>query len=55
MSPSTIVTPAKPEAIPVANGLIVEPSTPIPAPRRMRAAAVSRSYPAATMTVMISA
>ena len=30
--PSLIETPAKPEAMPVANGLTVEPSTPIPAP-----------------------
>ena len=32
--PSSIETPANPEAIPVANGLIVEPSTPMPQPSR---------------------
>ena len=42
-SPVLIDVPAKPDAIPVANGLIVEPSTPIPAPRRIIAAPVSAS------------
>ncbi len=32
MMPSSIEVPAKPEAMPVANGLIVEPRTPIPQP-----------------------
>ena len=34
MMPSLMRTPAKPEAIPVANGLIVEPIMPIPQPSR---------------------
>ena len=41
--PSLIETPAIPDAIPVANGLTVDPSTPIPQPRRMTAAPVSAS------------
>ncbi len=53
--PSSIDTPAKPEAMPVANGLIVEPRTPMPQPSRSIDAATSESYPAAIMTVMISA
>ena len=41
--PSLIGTPAIPDAIPVANGLTVEPSTPIPQPSRTTAAPVSAS------------
>jgi hypothetical protein len=41
--PSLIETPANPDAIPVANGLIVDPSVPIPQPRRTTAAPVSAS------------
>ena len=44
--------PANPDAMPVANGLIVEPSVPIPQPSRTTAAPVSASYPAAIMTAM---
>ena len=51
--PSAIETPAKPEAMPVANGLIVEPSTPMPAPSRSTEAPTRASYPAAIITVMI--
>ena len=36
-------TPAKPEAMPVANGLIVEPRVPIPQPSRTTAAPVRAS------------
>ncbi len=36
-------TPANPDAIPVANGLTVEPMTPIPQPSRISAAPVSES------------
>ena len=50
--PSLIGMPAMPEAIPVANGLIVEPSVPIPHPSRTTAAPVSESYPAAIRTVI---
>ena len=32
--PWSMLVPAKPDAMPVAKGLIVEPSTPIPQPRR---------------------
>ena len=32
--PSSIDTPAKPDAMPVANGLIVEPRTPMPQPEQ---------------------
>ncbi len=39
ISPSLMVVPAKPEAIPVAKGLTVEPRQPIPAPSRIRAPA----------------
>ena len=41
--PSSIDTPAKPEAMPVANGLIVEPRTPIPQPSNRIDAATSES------------
>ncbi len=41
--PSLIETPAIPDAIPVANGLTVDPSTPIPQPSRTTAAPVSAS------------
>ena len=41
--PSLIGMPAMPEAIPVAKGLIVEPSVPIPQPSRTTAAPVSAS------------
>ena len=41
--PSLIGMPAIPEAIPVAKGLIVEPSVPIPQPSRTTAAPVSAS------------
>ena len=51
--PSAIETPAKPEAMPVANGLTVEPSTPMPAPSRSTEAPTRASYPAAIITVMI--
>ena len=43
ISPSLIDVPAKPDAIPVANGLIVEPSTPIPQPRSRIEAPTSAS------------
>ena len=36
-------TPAKPDAIPVANGLMVEPNVPMPQPRSTTAAPVSAS------------
>ena len=52
--PSLSDTPANSEAIPVANGLTVEPSTPIPAPNRITSAPVSASYPAAISTVITS-
>ena len=45
--PSPIVIPAASEATPVENGLTVEAITPLPAPRKMIAAAVMRSYPRA--------
>ena len=51
--PSLIETSAKPEAMPVANGLTVEPSTPMPAPSMITAAPVRASYPAAIITVTI--
>ena len=51
-SPSLIEMPAKPEAMPVANGLMVEPRVPIPQPSRRIAAPVRASYPAAIMTAM---
>ena len=35
--------PAKPEAMPVANGLIVEPRVPMPQPNRTTAAPVRAS------------
>ena len=38
---------ANPEAMPVANGLTVDPSTPAPAPSIMTDTAVTASYPAA--------
>ena len=41
--PSSIETPAKPEAMPVANGLMVEPRTPMPQPSRRTDAATSAS------------
>ena len=41
--PSLIGIPANPDAIPVANGLIVEPSVPIPHPSRTIAAPVRAS------------
>ena len=41
--PSLIGMPAIPEAIPVANGLIVDPSVPMPQPSRTTAAPVSAS------------
>ena len=52
--PSLIDTPANPDAIPVANGLIVEPKVPIPQPSRTTAAPVMASYPAAIITAMTS-
>ena len=52
--PSLIGTSAKPEAMPVANGLTVEPSTPIPQPSRITRAPTRASYPAAIITVMMS-
>ena len=52
--PSLIETPAKPEAMPVANGLIVEPKVPMPQPSRTMAAPVRASYPAAIITAMTS-
>ena len=55
MMPSLIEMPAIPEAIPVANGLTVEPSTPMPQPSSTIAAPVSASYPAAIITVITSA
>ena len=55
ISPSLIVVSAKPEAMPVANGLTVEPITPMPAPNRIKAAPESPSYPAAIITVIIKA
>ena len=47
--------PAKPDAMPVANGLTVEASTPTPEPSRMIPAATMRSKPAAIITGTISA
>ena len=41
--PSLMDTPANPDAMPVANGLIVEPKVPIPQPSRTTAAPVSAS------------
>ena len=41
--PSLMVTPANPDAIPVANGLMVEPSTPMPQPRSRMDAPSSES------------
>jgi hypothetical protein len=41
--PSPIEMSAAPEATPVANGLIVEPIVPTPAPSRMTLAATIRS------------
>ena len=52
--PSLIETSGEPDAMPVANGLTVEPSTPIPAPSMITAAPVSESYPAAIITGTIS-
>ena len=52
--PSLIETPANPEAMPVANGLIVEPKVPMPQPSRTTAAPVRASYPAAIITAMTS-
>ena len=43
MMPSLIGMPAIPDAIPVAKGLTVEPSTPIPQPRRTIDAPTSAS------------
>ena len=43
INPSLMVVPAKPEAMPVAKGLMVEPIAPIPAPSRISAAALSPS------------
>jgi hypothetical protein len=43
MRPSLIDTSANPEAIPVAKGLTVEPTTPIPQPSNTTAAPVSAS------------
>ena len=42
-SPSLMEMPAKPDAMPVANGLIVEPRVPMPQPIRTIAAPVSES------------
>ena len=52
--PSLIDTSANPDAMPVANGFTVDPSTPMPAPSRITSAPTMASYPAAIMTVMIS-
>ena len=52
--PSLNDTSAKPDAMPVANGLTVEPKTPMPHPSRITSAPTSASYPAAIITVMIS-
>ena len=41
--PSPRLMPAASEATPVANGLTVEHSTPVPAPRKMIEAATIRS------------
>ena len=41
--PSPTSMPAASEATPVANGLTVEASTPVPAPRKMIDAATMRS------------
>ena len=54
-NPSLIETPANPDAMPVANGLIVEPKVPMPQPSRTTAAPTSASYPAAIITVITSA
>ena len=48
--PSPRVTPAKPEAMPVAKGFTVELMTPAPAPRRMTEMPTTASYPAARNT-----
>ena len=53
-NPSLIGISAKPEAMPVAKGLIVEPRVPMPQPRRRIAAPVMASYPAAIMTATTS-
>ena len=41
--PSSMDTPAKPEAMPVANGLMVEPRTPMPQPSSRMDAPTSAS------------
>src|SRR5205809_948131 len=41
MRPSAIEVPAKPEAMPVANGLVVDASVPIPAPSRITATRIN--------------
>ena len=46
--PSPRLMPAASEATPVANGFTVEHRTPVPAPRKMIAAATMRSYPSAS-------
>ncbi len=43
ISPSLMEMPAKPEAMPVANGLMVDPRVPMPHPNRTMAAPVSAS------------
>jgi hypothetical protein len=53
-NPSLMEVPANPDAMPVANGLMVDPRTPTPHPSSRTAAPVNVSYPAATITVMTS-
>ena len=50
--PSVRGMPAKPEAMPVAKGLTVEPSTPMPAPSMTTATPVRASKPSAMMAAM---
>ena len=54
-SPSLMDVPAKPDAIPVAKGLMVDPKVPMPQPSRTTAAPVRASYPAAIITAMTRA
>ena len=50
ISPSPRLTPAKPEAMPVAKGLTVLASTPAPLPRSTTEMPTRASYPAAMNT-----
>ena len=50
-----MLMPAASEATPVANGLTVDASTPVPAPRKMIDTATMRSYPSASTSGTIRA